>query len=159
MEALKYVTNMKECVTKACVVVVEGWWDGTDPRTPNLTPQQVTVINDKILNPAINAAAKWGAIIFLAAGNSNVSKSCDSLSHLAQSLPTVISVSSSTSRDTKAAGNPTLAQTAAGGTSAKGAAIGDCIDLLAPSWHKDGCTDTSTCTLGITTTDTSGNVG
>lgn len=48
--------------------------------------------------------------------------------------------------------------------STKGAAIGNCIDILAPSWHEDGCLqngqDTaSTCTLGIASTDTMTGIG
>jgi len=92
---------------------------------------------------AINTATAAGVVILFAAGNNNNLNVCSGANQdPLVSLPDVIAVSSSTNLDRKAVG----------GTYA-GCSIGNCIDILAPSFHGD------TGTTAITTTDRTGTDG
>jgi Subtilase family len=82
---------------------------------------------------AITTATGAGVIVLFAGGNTNTNVCADPIVSLAD----VIAVSSSTNLDRKAGGS----------------AFGNCVDILAPSYHYD------TSTLGIVTTDRTGNNG
>ncbi|MCA9885927.1 MAG: S8 family serine peptidase, partial [Anaerolineae bacterium] len=112
------------------LAVLNNSWGYSNPA--NVVP--TTVAN------AINAATNAGIVVLFAGGNQNSAGWCNAS---LPSLANIITVSSSTSLDQKAIG----------GSGFDGSAFGNCIDLLAPSFHVDAGT------LGITTTDRSGNAG
>jgi hypothetical protein len=92
---------------------------------------------------AINNAAAGGTVVIFSAGNNNNLNVCTgSNATTFPPLADVFSVSSSTNLDRKAIGGFFV-----------GSAIGNCVDLLAPSFHGDAGT------MSITTTDRTGNAG
>ena len=92
---------------------------------------------------AINDATATGIVVLFAAGNNNNLNVCSGqYQNSIVSLPNIIAVSSSTNRDRKAIGGVY-----------DGCSIGDCVDILAPSFHGDPGA------RGITTTDRTGADG
>lgn len=90
-----------------------------------------------VVTNAINNAAANGLLIIFSGGNQNSAGWCNS--SYTSINNSVMAISSSTNFDTKAVGGVFL-----------GSAIGNCIDLLAPSSHGDTAPANA---LGIATTD------
>ena len=110
---------------------------------------------------ALDAIAAADPSLILITGAGNDSKDVCGGSYF-QKLGNVMTVGSSTSRDTRALGDP--GKCLSGGTKCNGNGIGDCLDLLAPSWHEDGCGDSAqnpppTCTSPVPTTSWSQGQG
>lgn len=101
-----------------------------------------------IVSQAIEDVTAAGVVVLFAAGNNTNLDVCTGPNrNLLVCHDSIIAVSSSTNLDRKAVGR------VVGSTVYKGCSIGDSIDILAPSWHRD------VNTLGITITDRSGNAG
>lgn len=92
---------------------------------------------------AINNAAGAGVVIFFASGNTTANRCTGVGQDPRVSSPNVIAVSSTTNQDRKVVVS----------------AVGNCIDVLAPSHRGYNATDPYTGTLNITTTDRTGANG
>ena len=92
---------------------------------------------------AINNATAAGVTVLFAAGNTTANVCTGTGADPRVSLPNVMAVSSSTNQDRKVVFS----------------AIGNCIDILAPSHRGYNATDPFTGTLNITTTDRQGAAG
>lgn len=92
---------------------------------------------------AINNAAAAGVAVFFASGNTTNNVCTGATQDPRVSLANVIAVSSATNQDRKVVWS----------------AVGNCIDILAPSHRGYAATDPYTGTLNVTTTDRSGGNG